>query len=74
MGFEFLFAMLYVLVATMLFIATLSMVKQFGFIYCLRTLILAIIIVAIMIGVFMVFANIILLILMKMLIMWLVMS
>ena len=61
-----------IVVAVTLFTAILSMVKQFGFIYCLRTLIIAIIIVAIMIGVFMVFANIILLILMKMLIMWLV--
>ena len=61
-----------IVVVVTLFTATLSMVKQFGFIYCLRTLILAIIIVVIMIGVFMVFANIILLIFMKMLIMWLV--
>ena len=61
-----------IVVVVTLFTATLSMVKQFGFIYCLRTLIIAIIIVAIMIGVFMVFTNIILLILMKMLIMWLV--
>ena len=59
-------------VVVILFTATLSMVKQFGFISCLRILILALIIVAIMIGVFMVFANIILLIFMKMLIMWLV--
>ena len=58
-------------VVVILFTATLSMVKQFGFISCLRILILALIIVAIMIGVFMVFANIILLIFMKMLIMWL---
>ena len=35
MGFEFLFAMLYVLVATMLFIATLSAIKTFGFFKCL---------------------------------------
>ena len=61
-----------IVVVVTLFTATLSMVKQFGFICCLRTLIIAIIIVAIMIGVFMVFANIILLIFMKMLIMWLV--
>ena len=61
-----------IVVVVTLFTATLSMVKQFGFIYCLRTLILAIIIVSITTGVFMVFANIILLILMKMLIMWLV--
>ena len=61
-----------IVVVVTLFTATLSMVKQCGFIYCLRTLILVIIIVAIMIGVFMVFANIILLIFMKMLIMWLV--
>ena len=61
-----------IVVVVTLFTATLSMVKQFGFIYCLRTLILAIIIVSIMIGVFMVYANIILLIFMKMLIMWLV--
>ena len=61
-----------IVVVVTLFTATLSMVKQFGFIYCLRTLILAIIIVSIMIGVFMVFTNIILLIFMKMLIMWLV--
>ena len=61
-----------IVVAVTLFTAILSMVKQFGFIYCLRTLILAIIIVSITTGVFMVFANIILLILMKMLIMWLV--
>ena len=74
MDFEFLFVMLYVLVATMLFIATLTSIKQFGFIYCLRILILALIIVAIMIGVFMVFANIILLIFMKLLFMWLMMS
>ena len=60
-----------IVVVVTLFTATLSMAKQFGFIYCLRTLILAIIIVVIMIGVFMVFANIILLIFMKMLIMWL---
>ena len=63
-----------IVVVVTLFTATLSMVKQFGFISCLRMLILALIIVAIMIGVFMVFANIILLILMKMLIMWLMMS
>ena len=61
-----------IVVVVILFTATLSMVKQFGFISCLRILILALIIVAIMIGVFMVFANIILLIFMKMLIMWLV--
>ena len=61
-----------IVVVVILFTATLSMVKQFGFISCLRTLILALIIVAIMIGVFMVFTNIILLIFMKMLIMWLV--
>ena len=61
-----------IVVVVTIFTATLSMVKQFGFIYCLRTLILAIIIVSIMIGVFMVFANIILLIFMKVLIMWLV--
>ena len=61
-----------IVVVVTLFTATLNMVKQFGFIYCLRTLILAIIIVSIMIGVFMVFTNIILLIFMKMLIMWLV--
>ncbi len=61
-----------IVVVVTLFTATLSMVKQFGFISCLRILILALIIVAIMIGVFMVFANIILLIFMKMLIMWLV--
>lgn len=63
-----------IVVAVILFTATLSTVKQFGFISCLRILILALIIVAIMIGVFMVFANIILLIFMKMLIMWLMMS
>ena len=63
-----------IVVVVTLFTATLSMVKQFGFISCLRTLILAIIIVSIMIGVFMVFANIILLIFMKMLIMWLMVS
>ena len=63
---------LIIVVVVILFTATLSMVTQFGFIYCLRTLILAIIIVSITTGVFMVFANIILLILMKMLIMWLV--
>ena len=61
-----------IVVVVILFTATLSMVKQFGFISCLRILILALIIVAMMIGVFMVFANIILLIFMKMLIMWLV--
>ena len=61
-----------IVVVVTLFTATLSVVKQFGFIYCLRTLILAIIIVSITTGVFMVFTNIILLILMKMLIMWLV--
>ena len=61
-----------IVVVVTLFTATLSMVKRFGFIYCLRTLILAIIIVSITTGVFMVFANIILLIFMKMLIMWLV--
>ena len=60
----------FIVVVVILFTATLNMVKQFGFISCLRTLILALIIVAIMIGVFMVFANIILLIFMKMLIMW----
>ena len=63
-----------IVVVVTLFTATLSMVKQFGFVSCLRILILALIIVAIMIGVFMVFANIILLIFMKMLIMWLVVS
>ena len=62
---------LIIAVVVILFTATLSMVKQFGFIYCLRTLILALIIVAIMIGVFMVFTNIILLIFMKLLFMWL---
>ena len=61
-----------IVVVVILFTATLNMVKQFGFISCLRILILALIIVAIMIGVFMVFTNIILLIFMKMLIMWLV--
>ena len=61
-----------IVVVVTLFTATLSVVKQFGFTYCLRTLILAIIIVPITTGVFMVFTNIILLILMKMLIMWLV--
>ena len=61
-----------IVVVVTLFTATLSMVKQFGFISCLRTLILALIMVAIMIGVFMVFTNIILLIFMKMLIMWIV--
>ena len=64
----------FIVVVVVLFTATLNMVKQFGFISCLRILILALIIVAIMIGVFMVFANIILLIFMKMLIMWLMMS
>ena len=63
-----------IVVVVTLFTATLSMVKQFGFIYCLRTLILAIIIVSIMIGVFMVFANIILLIFVKLLLMWLMVS
>lgn len=63
-----------IVVAVILFTATLSMVKQFGFISCLRILILALIIVAIMIGVFMVFANIILLIFTKLLFMWLMMS
>ena len=63
-----------IVVVVTLFTATLSMVKQFGFISCLRILILALIIVAIMIGVFMVFANIILLIFMKLLFMWLMMS
>ena len=63
-----------IVVVVTLFTATLSMVKQFGFTSCLRILILALIIVAIMIGIFMVFANIILLIFMKMLIMWLVVS
>ena len=62
----------FIVVVVVLFTATLNMIKQFGFISCLRILILALIIVAIMIGVFMVFANIVLLILMKMLIMWLV--
>ncbi len=62
----------FIVVVVVLFTATLNMVKQFGFISCLRILILVLIIVAIMIGVFMVFANIILLIFMKMLIMWLV--
>ncbi len=62
----------FIVAVVVLFTATLNMVKQFGFISCLRILILALIIVAIMIGVFMVFANIILLIFMKMLIMWLV--
>ena len=64
----------FIVVVVVLFTATLNMVKQFGFISCLRILILALIIVAIMIGVFMVFANIILLIFMKMLIMWLTVS
>ena len=63
-----------IVVVVTLFTATLGMVKQFGFIYCLRTLILAIIIVSITTGVFMVFTNIILLIFMKMLIMWLMVS
>jgi hypothetical protein len=71
---EMLFITAYLLVVSILFVTTLSIIKQFGFIYCLRTLILALIIVAIMIGVFMVFANTILLIFMKMLIMWLMMS
>ena len=61
----------FIVVAVVLFTATLNMVKQFGFISCLRILILALIIVTIMIGVFMVFANIILLIFMKLLFMWL---
>ena len=63
----------FIVVVVILFTATLNMVKQFGFISCLRILILALITVAIMIGVFMIFANIILLIFMKMLIMWLMM-
>ena len=63
-----------IVVVVTLFTATLSMVKQFGFIYCLRTLILAIIIVSITIGVFMVFTNIILLIFVKLLLMWLMVS
>ena len=61
----------FIVAVVVLFTATLSMVKQFGFISCLRILILAIIIVAIMVGVFMVFANIILFIFMKLLFMWL---
>ena len=64
----------FIVVAVVLFTATLNMVKQFGFISCLRILILALIIVTIMIGVFMVFANIILLIFMKLLFMWLLVS
>ena len=64
----------FILVVVVLFTATLNMVKQFGFISCLRILILALIIVAIMIGVFMVFANIILLIFVKLLLMWLMVS
>ena len=64
----------FIVVAVVLFTATLNMVKQFGFISCLRILILALIIVTMMIGVFMVFANIILLIFMKLLFMWLMMS
>ena len=64
----------FIVVVVILFTATLNTVKQFGFISCLRILILALIIVAIIIGVFMVFANIILLIFMKMLIMWLTVS
>ena len=63
-----------IVVVVTLFTATLSMVKQFGFIYCLRTLILAIIIVSITTGVFMVFVNIILLIFVKLLFMWLMVS
>ena len=63
-----------IVVVVTLFTATLSMVKQFGFIYCLRTLILAIIIVSITTGVFMVFVNIILLIFVKLLLMWLMVS
>ena len=35
MDFEFLFVMLYALVAAMLFIATLSAIKTFGFFKCL---------------------------------------
>ena len=61
-----------IVVVVTLFTATLSMVKQFGFISCLRTLILALIMASITTGVFMVFTNIILLIFMKMLIMWIV--
>ena len=61
----------FIVVVVVLFTATLNMVKQFGFISCLRILILALIIVAIMVGVFMVFANIILFIFMKLLFMWL---
>ena len=64
----------FIVVVVVLFTATLNMVKQFGFISCLRILILALIIVAIMVGVFMVFANIILFIFMKLLFMWLMMS
>ena len=64
----------FIVAVVVLFTATLSMVKQFGFISCLRILILALIIVAIMIGVFMAFANIILFIFMKLLFMWLMMS
>ena len=71
---EMLFITAYLLVVSILFVTTLSIIKQFGFIKCLRTLILAIIIVAIMIGVFMVFANIILLIFVKLLLMWLMVS
>ena len=63
-----------IVVVVTLFTATLSMVKQSGFIYCLRTLILAIIIVSITTGVFMVFVNIILLIFVKLLLMWLMVS
>ena len=61
-----------IVVVVTLFTATLNMVKQFGFISCLRILILALIMVSITTGVFMVFTNIILLIFMKMLIMWIV--
>ena len=71
---EMLFITAYLLVVSILFVTTLSIIKQFGFIKCLRTLILAIIIVAIMIGVFMVFVNVILLIFVTLLSMWLMVS
>ena len=69
MDFEFLFVMLYALVATMLFIATLSAIKQFGFIKCLLAMVL---VVSIALLVVYIVNTIIVYILIKMLIMWLV--
>ena len=69
MDFEFLFVMLYVLVATMLFMATLGAIKTFGFFKCL--IIMMVVSSLVLLAVYTIH-TIIVYILIKMLIMWLV--